>query len=122
MIYSLKKKYKAVFLFLVLDWKKDEIFFLYQQEMFRHGILCFSGVMMLSYSHSKEDLDLLISAFDEACKVIKLATESKKPFTNFLEGVPGAPGRCGHHYNGRPENKRKHTPPATDSSHLPLER
>ncbi len=64
---------------------------LYQQEMFRHGILCFSGVMMLSYSHSKEDLDLLISAFDKACKVIKLATDSNKPFTNFLEGVPGAP-------------------------------
>ena len=38
---------------------------LYQQEMFKHGILCFSGALMLSYSHSKEDLDLLIDAFDK---------------------------------------------------------
>ena len=64
---------------------------LYQQEMFKHGVLCFSGVLMLSYSHTKQDLDLLISAFDEACKVIKMATQSNRMITEFLEGVPGAP-------------------------------
>ena len=65
---------------------------LYQQEMFRHGILCFSGVLMLSYSHSQEDLDLLIDAFDKACKVIKEAVSSgKNSIDSYLEGVPGEP-------------------------------
>ncbi len=64
---------------------------LYQQEMFRHGILCFSGVLMLSYSHSKEDLDLLIDAFDKTCLVIKEYFDSGKPIEDFLEGEPGAP-------------------------------
>jgi hypothetical protein len=64
---------------------------LYQQEMFKHGILCFSGVLMLSYSHSKEDLDLLIDAFDNTCKVIKEYFESGEPIESFLKGVPGAP-------------------------------
>jgi len=64
---------------------------LYQQEMFKNGILCFSGVLMLSYSHSKEDLDLLINAFDETCGVIKTYLNSGKPIEDFLECVPGAP-------------------------------
>ena len=64
---------------------------LYQQEMFKHGILCFSGVLMLSYSHSKEDLDLLISAFDKTCQVIKKYLESGRPIEDFLKGIPGAP-------------------------------
>ena len=64
---------------------------LYQQEMFKHGILCFSGVLMLSYSHSKEDLDLLISAFDKTCQVIKEYFESGNPIEGFLKGIPGAP-------------------------------
>ena len=38
---------------------------LYQQEMFKNGILCFSGVLMLSMSHKKKDLDLLIQSFDK---------------------------------------------------------
>ena len=33
---------------------------LYQQEMFKNGILCFSGVLMLSMSHKKIELDVLI--------------------------------------------------------------
>ena len=64
---------------------------LYQQEMFKHGILCFSGALMLSYSHSKEDLDLLIDAFDKTCKVIKEYLESGKSIDSFLRGIPGAP-------------------------------
>ena len=36
------------------DGKQDNVLAtLYQQEMFRNGILCFSGVLMLSTSHSK---------------------------------------------------------------------
>jgi glutamate-1-semialdehyde 2,1-aminomutase len=64
---------------------------LYQQEMFKHGILCFSGVLMLSYSHSKEDLDLLIDAFDKTCKVIKEYLASGKSIDGYLHGIPGAP-------------------------------
>jgi len=64
---------------------------LYQQEMFKNGILCFSGVLKLSYSHSTEDLDVLIQAFDEACKVIMTALDSGKSIDEFLDGPPGAP-------------------------------
>lgn len=64
---------------------------LYQQEMFRNGILCFAGVLMLSYSLSREDLDALVKAFDKTCKVIKEAVESERPLDSFLECVPGAP-------------------------------
>ena len=64
---------------------------LYQQEMFKNGILCFSGVLMLSYSHLKDDLDILIEAFDKTCKVIKSAVESQHPIDDFLECKPGSP-------------------------------
>ena len=64
---------------------------LYQQEMFRNGILCFSGVLMLSYALTDEDLSLIVGAFDKTCKVIKDALESDKPIDDFLEGPPGAP-------------------------------
>jgi glutamate-1-semialdehyde 2,1-aminomutase len=72
---------------------------LYQQEMFKHGILCFSGVLMLSYSHSEKDLDLLIDAFDKTCKVIKECLESGKSIDSYLNGIPGEPvfkGLRGH--------------------------
>ena len=64
---------------------------LYQQEMFKNGVLCFSGVLMLSYSHKKEDLDLLISAFDATCRVISEFIKSGKSIDDVLECVPGAP-------------------------------
>ena len=64
---------------------------LYQQEMFRNGILCFSGVLMLSYSLTDKDLSALVEAFDKTCKVIKEAVISDKPIDSFLECVPGAP-------------------------------
>jgi len=62
---------------------------LYQQEMFKHGILCFSGVLMLSYSHSEKDLGLLIDAFDKTCKVIKEYLDSGKLIDSYLHGTPG---------------------------------
>jgi glutamate-1-semialdehyde aminotransferase len=64
---------------------------LYQQEMFKEGILCFAGVLMLSYSHSKADLDCFINAFDKACSVIKDAVDSGKEITKFLKCKPGSP-------------------------------
>lgn len=64
---------------------------LYQQEMFKNGILCFSGVLMLSYSHEKKDLDVVVEAFRQTCEKIKTVTESGKTIENFLECKPGAP-------------------------------
>ena len=64
---------------------------LYQQEMFSNGALCFSGVLMLSYSHTNNDLKLLCSAFDKTCMVIKEYLDSGKPIEKFLKGKPGAP-------------------------------
>ena len=64
---------------------------LYQQEMFRHGILIWSGVLMFSYSHSKDDLDLLVDAFDKTCKTIKDCLNSRNPIDNYLEGDIGSP-------------------------------
>ncbi len=64
---------------------------LYQQEMFKNGILCFSGVLMLSMSHRKKDLDLLIKAFDKTCKKISNAVEQKISFINLLTCKPMSP-------------------------------
>ncbi len=64
---------------------------LYQQEMFKEGILCFAGVLMLSYAHSRNDLDCFISAFDKACGVIKHAVDSGEEITKFLRCKPGSP-------------------------------
>ena len=47
--------------------------------MFKNGILCFSGVLMLSMSHKKNDLNLLIKAFDKTCENY-LAVSRKKSF------------------------------------------
>lgn len=57
---------------------------LYQQEMFKNGILCFAGHLMLSYSHSKDDLECLVQAFDKTCTVIKSAVKSGKDIRTFL--------------------------------------
>ena len=64
---------------------------LYQQEMFKHGVLCFSGVLMLSYSLTKSDLKNIVNIFDKTCKKIKEAVLSKKSIKSFLIGKPNLP-------------------------------
>jgi len=64
---------------------------LYQQEMFKRGILLFSGVLMLSYSHSEDDLKHFVGAFDETCSVIKDALTSGKNLEEFLTCKPMSP-------------------------------
>ncbi len=64
---------------------------LYQQEMFKEGILCFAGILMLSYALSREDLDCFIGAFDKACGVIKNAVDSGDDIVKFLTCKPGSP-------------------------------
>ncbi len=74
------------------DGKQDNVLAtLYQQEMFRNGILCFSGVLMLSMSHSKKDLDSLINAFEKTCNVIRKAVNENKSFIKFLICKPMSP-------------------------------
>ena len=64
------------------DGKHDNLLTtLYQQEMFKNGILCFSGVLMLSLSHSKKDLDILIKAFYKTCEKISEAVKSNNSIT-----------------------------------------
>jgi len=64
---------------------------LYQQEMFRNGILCFAGVLMLSFTLTEEDLASLVEAFDKTCKIIKDAVSGNDSIDSYLECVPGAP-------------------------------
>jgi len=64
---------------------------LYQQEMFKNGILCFSGVLMLSQSHKLSDLNILINAFDKTCFKIKSAIDSNRPFKKLLTCKPMSP-------------------------------
>ncbi len=64
---------------------------LYQQEMFKNGILCFSGVLMLSYELNNKDLKLIVNAFDKTCEKVAKAIKSKKPIKNFLRCKPMSP-------------------------------
>ena len=64
---------------------------LYQQEMFKNGILCFSGVLMLSMSHKKKDLDLLVKAFDKTCQKINDAILNNVSFKSQLTCKPMSP-------------------------------
>jgi len=64
---------------------------LYQQEMFKNGILCFAGVLMLSQSLKLSDLNILINAFDKTCFKIKSAIDSNRPFKKLLTCKPMSP-------------------------------
>ena len=57
---------------------------LYQQEMFKNGILCFSGVLMLSYELNNKDLKLIVNAFDKTCEKVSKAIKSKT-YKEFLK-------------------------------------
>lgn len=46
---------------------------------------------MLSYALNDDDLNVLVSAFDKTCKVIKDAIDSNDSIDSFLECIPGAP-------------------------------
>lgn len=71
------------------DGKHDNLLTtLYQQEMFKNGILCFSGVLMLSLSHSKKDLDILIKAFYKTCEKISEAVKSNNSIKKYLNCKP----------------------------------
>jgi glutamate-1-semialdehyde 2,1-aminomutase len=47
---------------------------LFMQEMIRRGIL-YQGILSPCYSHTMEDIDLMLGAFDESCVVFERALE-----------------------------------------------
>ena len=51
----------------------------------KNGILCFAGVLMLSFSLTKSDLDYIVSSFDKTCEIIKKALMSNNKIEDFLD-------------------------------------
>ena len=66
-----------------IDFTSWEIRTLFLQEMFRRGILI-SGSHNISYSHNEEDVDKLLSVYNEVFPLIVSAT-SKKTLFDLLE-------------------------------------
>jgi len=47
---------------------------LFMQEMIRRGVL-YQGILSPCYSHTIEDIDYMLAAFDESCAVFELALQ-----------------------------------------------
>lgn len=56
---------------------------LFMQEMIRRGIL-YQGILAPSFSHTREDIDWMVAAFDESCEV--LASALQDGYQKFLLG------------------------------------
>lgn len=56
---------------------------LFMQEMIRRGIL-YQGILSPCYSHTMEDMDWMLAAFDESCNVLAKAVEGN--VQDFLVG------------------------------------
>ena len=56
--------------------KKPCMFYrtLFMQEMIKRGIL-YQGILSPSYSHSKEDINWMLEAFEASCQVFKMALQ-----------------------------------------------
>ena len=63
---------------------------IYQQEMFRRGIICYTGVMSVSYAHTDAELAYTVKSFGEALDVLAAAIASNDP-ESFLEGKAPVP-------------------------------
>jgi glutamate-1-semialdehyde aminotransferase len=59
---------------------------LFQQEVLKRGIL-FGAAHCVSYSHSMEDVDMTLAAYQEALLVLKQAVDTKD-IESLLEGAP----------------------------------
>jgi glutamate-1-semialdehyde aminotransferase len=78
---------------IVIKNKKGEVDFklisIYQQEMFKRGILCYPG-LGFSSAHTDEELMHTVFAFGDALDVLKKAIEGEDP-DPYLEGNPIKP-------------------------------
>lgn len=61
---------------------------LMHQELIRRGVL-FQGIFCPHFSHSGEDVDYILNAFDEACRVYRKALEDG--YEKYLVGEPIKP-------------------------------
>ena len=61
---------------------------LFMQEMIKRGVL-FQGTFVPCFSHSNEDVDLFLQAFDESLEVYQLAL--RNGYRTFLTGEPAKP-------------------------------
>jgi glutamate-1-semialdehyde 2,1-aminomutase len=64
--------------FLVVKNEAGEVDFglrtLFMQEMIKHGVL-YQGILAPCYSHSREDIDFMLQAFDAACDMMHKGLE-----------------------------------------------
>lgn len=63
---------------------------LFQQEMFKQGILCYAGALGFSYSHTDADLMYTVQAFRKSLGVIANALDAGD-INRYLEGKPSEP-------------------------------
>lgn len=77
---------------------------LLQQEMIKRGIL-WSGFHNMSYSHTDEDVDYTLRAYQEALPILRKAVE-EKDVRKYLKGEPVHPVfRKVGNFNSKPKNK-----------------
>jgi glutamate-1-semialdehyde 2,1-aminomutase len=53
------------------------------QEMIERGVL-YQGILSPAFSHTTDDIDFMLAAFDESCEVFERALESG--YQNYLVG------------------------------------
>jgi glutamate-1-semialdehyde aminotransferase len=58
---------------------------LFHQEMIKHGVL-FQGIFCPNFSHTEKEIDIILFAMNEACKVYKKAFD--EGFEKYLIGEP----------------------------------
>lgn len=61
---------------------------LFHQEMIRRGVL-FQGVFCPHFSHTEEDVNYVLAAMDEACKIYKKGLD--EGYEHYLKGTPIKP-------------------------------
>ena len=62
---------------VVKNQKKEPCMFyrtLFMQEMIQRGVL-YQGILSPSFSHTQDDIDFMLAAFDESCEVFERALE-----------------------------------------------
>jgi hypothetical protein len=53
------------------------------QEMIKRGVL-YQGILSPCYSHTTEDIDMMLAAFDESCAVLRKGIEDG--YEKYLKG------------------------------------
>jgi glutamate-1-semialdehyde 2,1-aminomutase len=62
----------------------------FQQELLRRGIL-WAGYHALSFSHQREDIEMMLNAFEDVMKLFKKIVDGSQSLRSFIEGEPVKP-------------------------------